>query len=56
MKDKIVEELKKKTINGRLPCPIAREIAEELSVSYQEVGKVADELNIKITDCELGCF
>jgi LAO/AO transport system kinase len=56
MKDKIVEELKKKTINGRLSCPVARKIAEELSVSYQEVGKIADELNIKITDCELGCF
>jgi hypothetical protein len=56
MKDKIKEELKTKAVNGRLPCPIARRIAEELSVSYQEVGKVADELNIKITDCELGCF
>ena len=56
MKDRIEEEIKKKTVNGRLPCPVARWIAEELSVSYQEVGKVADELNIKITACELGCF
>ncbi len=56
MKDRVKEELKKKAVNGKLPCPIAREIAEELSVSYHEVGKVADELNIKITDCELGCF
>lgn len=56
MKDRIEEELKKKAVNGRLPCSIARWIAEELSVSYHEVGEVADELNIKITDCELGCF
>jgi hypothetical protein len=56
MKDKIVEEIKQKAINGRLPCPVARWIAEELSVSYKEVGRIADELSIKITNCELGCF
>ncbi len=56
VKDKVEEEIKRKTIDGRLPCPIAREIAKELFVSYKVVGRVADELNIKITDCELGCF
>jgi hypothetical protein len=56
MKDKIIEEIKKKATNNRLPCLVARKIAEELSVSYREVGEAADELNIKITSCELGCF
>jgi DNA-binding transcriptional regulator YhcF (GntR family) len=56
MKNKVTEEIKKKAINGKLPCPVARKLAKELSVSYKEVGRVADELNIKITDCELGCF
>jgi DNA-binding transcriptional regulator YhcF (GntR family) len=56
MKDKVVEEIKKKTINGKIPCPIARQIAKDLSVSYNEVGRIANELKVKITDCELGCF
>ncbi len=56
MKDKLVEEIKQKAINGKLPCYFARRIAEELAVSYKEVGKLADELSIKITNCELGCF
>ena len=56
MEDKIREEIKKKAKNNRLPCPVARKIAQELSVSFKEVGRTADELNIKITDCELGCF
>jgi LAO/AO transport system kinase len=56
MKDKVIEEIQKKTINGKIPCPIARKIAKDLSVSYKEVGRVANELNVKITDCELGCF
>jgi LAO/AO transport system kinase len=56
VKNKIEEEIKKRAVNGRLPCPVARKIAKELSVSYKEVGRTADELKIKITDCELGCF
>lgn len=56
MKDKIAAEIKKRVVNGRLPCPVARRIAKELSVSYKEVGRTADKLKIKFSDCELGCF
>jgi hypothetical protein len=56
MKEKLIEEIKKKTVNGKIPCPVARKIAEDLSVSYKEVGRLANKLNVKITDCELGCF
>ena len=56
MKDKIAVEIKKKAVNGRLPCPVAREIAQKLSVPYKEVGRTADELKVKISRCELGCF
>lgn len=56
MKDRVEEEVGKKAIEGRLPCAIARMIAENLGVSYKTVGKAADGLKIKITSCQLGCF
>ncbi len=56
IKEKIRSSLKDNSVRGKIPCPIARRIAEELNVHYGEVGKVANELDIKITDCELGCF
>jgi hypothetical protein len=56
MNEKVREEIQRKTKNNRLPCSVAREIARDLSVSLKDVGKAADELNVKITDCELGCF
>jgi hypothetical protein len=56
MNDKIAEEIRKKAVNDRLPCAAARRIAEELAVPYKEVVRTADELNVKITGCELGCF
>jgi hypothetical protein len=54
--EKIRELIEKNSMNNRLPCPAARKIAQELSVSYKEVGRAADDMNVKITDCELGCF
>jgi DNA-binding FadR family transcriptional regulator len=54
--DKVIEEIKKKVIGGKLPCATARQIAEKLGVSYREVGEAADMLHVKITSCQLGCF
>ncbi len=56
MNEKIKEEIRKKATNDKLPCAVARKIASDLSVPYREVGNAADELKVKITDCELGCF
>jgi hypothetical protein len=56
VKEKIRSSLKEKAVQGKIPCQLARKIAEELNVQFRQVGKVADELDIKITNCELGCF
>ena len=41
---------------GRITCPAALRLAEELHISGQEMGNLLDELKIKITQCQLGCF
>lgn len=53
---RIKELLKERATDARLTCHAARQIAEELKVPYSEVGKAANELKIKIKNCELGCF
>lgn len=55
-KEKIKASLKESAVDGKISCPLARKIAKDLSVPFREVGKTANELKIKITDCELGCF
>jgi hypothetical protein len=52
----IEEELLKRTINGRMPCAVAFDIASHLSVLPAEVGITADLLNIKLSKCQLGLF
>ncbi len=56
MKKELREEIMKRAANGKLSCSAARKIAEDLGLSYGEVGAAADELKIKIKDCQLGCF
>jgi hypothetical protein len=57
---KIEEALlaKTKDNNGRLfiTCNDAIEISGKLNVKPGEIGKLCNELKIKISHCRLGCF
>lgn len=52
IKARVQEKASEKTIS----CPVLRKIAEELGVSYKKAGEAANELKIKIKNCDLGCF
>ncbi len=55
-KERIIERIHSLSKDGRIPCPLARRLAEEEGLSYKEIGDILNELKIKITNCELGCF
>jgi hypothetical protein len=54
------EEIKGKiqaaATEGRIPCAAAMNLAKELGISRKEMGELLNELRIKITQCQLGCF
>lgn len=54
--EKIRAALKERAIDGKISCQVAKKLADELTIPYGDIGKTADELDIKIKDCELGCF
>jgi len=54
--EKVLQAVREKAEEGRLPCPVALKLAEELAVPPIEVGKAANALNVKIVRCSLGCF
>ena len=39
-----------------MPCAVAFKIAEEFKVDPKTVKETADEIQIKISACQLGCF
>jgi hypothetical protein len=50
------DEIKASLVNGKLPCAVAFSIAKKLKVAPKDVGNAANELNIRIASCQLGCF
>ena len=42
--------------NSRLTCDSAFKLADEAECSPAVVGKAANELQVKIVNCQLGCF
>jgi len=50
------EELKASLVDGRLLCAVAFKISRKLKVSPRKVGDMANRLNVKISNCQLGCF
>jgi len=55
-KGRIIEAVKNAAIDNRLSCEAAHRLGEQLNVSLREIGNACNELKIKITACQLGCF
>ncbi len=56
MKATLENEVKASLVDGNLPCSIALEVARKLKVAPKAVGDVANKLEIRIINCQLGCF
>jgi hypothetical protein len=41
---------------GRIPCAVALAMAESCGVPGKTVGRLLNLLEIKVRDCQLGCF
>ncbi|MBM7855341.1 Mn-dependent DtxR family transcriptional regulator [Desulfohalotomaculum tongense] len=54
--ENILEAVRRAAEDNSLSCARARKLAEELKVAPRVVGEAADQLKIKIKNCELGCF
>jgi hypothetical protein len=56
MIEEIKAKIKSSLVNGQLPCTVAHVIAYELGVKPLQVARTADEMEIAISLCQLGCF
>ena len=53
---KIEEVINKKSKAGKLPCAVCFKIADDFGIPKKELTKVLNEMKIKISQCQLGCF
>jgi len=54
--EELTKRLASAAKDGRIRCSSAQAIAKSLNLSYGVVGNAADNLKLKISKCQLGCF
>jgi hypothetical protein len=52
----IQQSISRKAVDGKLGCIAAFEISAELRISSQSVGQTLDQMDCRITHCQLGLF
>ena len=55
-KEQMVIAVQRMVKDGRLSCEQAHDLGKELGVPLRDIGAVCNELKVKITACQLGCF
>ena len=50
------EAVEAKAADGKIACPTLRKLAEDMDVSYRVAGAAADDIGVKVRDCDLDCF
>lgn len=53
---KIEEAILEKSKDGKVPCAMCFKIAEDFGISKREIGDILNEMKVKISQCQLGCF
>lgn len=55
-KKALAEKVKAHAKNGKISCKQAQQIADDEGVPRKELGDLLNELGIKVSNCQLGCF
>lgn len=54
--EEVKKSLQEASPQGKISCAMCFKIAREHNCSVAEVGDLCNQLKIKITSCQLGCF
>jgi len=54
--EKLIAAIRAAAPEGKITCSQATQLADEHQLSRMEMGKLLNELKIKIKGCQLGCF
>jgi len=54
--EKAKELIKERSKEGKITCAKAHEIAHEAGFPPREIGRLLDEMGIKVIECQLGLF
>ena len=50
------EQIRQIARGGQAPCRALLDLAARTGTPPREVGRLCDEMNVRISNCQLGCF
>jgi len=56
MTDEQKQKIRDAAKDNKLPCAKAFQLSKELDLSLKAIGEFCNEENIRIKNCQLGCF
>ena len=54
--EELREAILREATDGKVPCRALLELAEWQDVPPKKLGKLCDQMKVKITHCQLECF
>lgn len=52
----MMDAIRAKAVDGKVTCPVLRKFAEDTGVPYKVAGTAADMADVRVHNCDLGCF
>ncbi len=56
IEEQLREAIRGKAVDGKVTCKAMLELAARMDCRPRKVGMLCNEMKIKITACQLGCF
>lgn len=54
--EELREAIKSQAVEGRVSCKAMLELAEKTETPSRQISEICNELEIKVSACQLGCF
>jgi len=54
--EELREAILAQATNGKVACKAMLELAEQTDTPSRRIGEICNEMEIKISACQLGCF
>ena len=48
--------IRKQAVNGKVNCREMLQLAKQVGLPANKIGKLCDQMNLRIAACQLGCF
>jgi len=54
--EELRDAINAKAVDGKVSCKAMLDLAAETETPSQRIGEICNEMSIKLSGCQLGCF